>query len=73
MSTDVPFQILLIVAALLCSLVAGFLFAFATIVMPGIKQLSDREFIRAFQVIDGMVQNTSPLSWLSGSAPWWHR
>ena len=61
MPTDITFQILLIVAALLCSLVAGFLFAFATIVMPGIKQLSDRDFIRAFQVIDGMVQNNQPV------------
>jgi uncharacterized membrane protein len=60
MSTEVTFQILLIVTTLLCSLVAGFLFAFATIVMPGIKQLSDRDFIRAFQVIDGMVQKNQP-------------
>ena len=49
MSTDVTFQIVLILATLLCSLVAGFLFAFAIIVMPGIKTLNDREFIRAFQ------------------------
>ncbi|PSN16500.1 DUF1772 domain-containing protein [filamentous cyanobacterium CCT1] len=61
MSTEVTFQILLIVTTLLCSLVAGFLFAFATIVMPGIKQLRDRDFIRAFQVIDGMVQNNQPV------------
>ncbi|MFE4105817.1 anthrone oxygenase family protein [Almyronema epifaneia] len=61
MSTEVTFQILLIVTTLLCSLVAGFLFAFATIVMPGIKQLSDRDFIRAFQVIDGVVQKNQPV------------
>lgn len=61
MSNEATFQILLIVATLLCSLVAGFLFAFATIVMPGIKKLGDREFIRAFQVIDGMVQNNQPV------------
>ena len=61
MSTDVTFQIALILATLLCSLVAGFLFAFATVVMPGIKTLNDREFIRAFQVIDGVIQNNQPL------------
>ena len=52
MSTASTFQIVLILATLLCSLVAGFLFAFATVVMPGIKTLNDREFIRAFQVIE---------------------
>ena len=61
MSTAFTFQIVLILATLLCSLVAGFLFAFATIVMPGIKTLSDRDFIRAFQVIDGVIQNNQPL------------
>ena len=61
MSTASTFQILLILATLLCSLVAGFLFAFATVVMPGIKTLGDREFIRAFQVIDGVIQNNQPL------------
>ncbi|MEL6500847.1 MAG: anthrone oxygenase family protein [Cyanobacteria bacterium J06623_1] len=61
MSTVSTFQIVLILATLLCSLVAGFLFAFATVVMPGIKTLNDREFIRAFQVIDGVIQNNQPL------------
>ena len=55
------FQITLIIATFLCSLVAGFLFAFAIVVMPGIKMLNDREFIRAFQVIDGVIQNSQPL------------
>ena len=61
MSTETTFQIVLITATLLCSLVAGFLFAFAVIVMPGIKKLNDREFIRAFQVIDGVIQNNQPV------------
>ena len=55
------FQIVLIIATFLCSLVAGFLFAFAIVVMPGIKRLNDREFIRAFQVMDGIIQNNQPL------------
>lgn len=61
MSTEAIFPIVLIMATVLCSLVAGFLFAFATIVMPGIKALNDREFIRAFQAIDGVIQNNQPL------------
>ncbi len=39
MSTEGIFQIVLILAAFLCSLVAGFLFAFALVVIPGIKSL----------------------------------
>ena len=35
--------------------------AFAVVVMPGIKTLSDREFIRAFQVMDGIIQNNQPI------------
>lgn len=55
------FQIVLILATFLCSLVAGFLFAFAVVVMPGIRSLGDREFIRAFQVMDGVIQKNQPL------------
>ena len=61
MSIEAVFQITLILATLLCSLVAGFVFAFAVVVMPGIKTLSDREFIRAFQVMDGIIQNNQPI------------
>ena len=55
------FPIILILTALFSSLVAGFLFAFAIVVMPGIKKLSDGEFIRAFQEMDGIIQNNQPL------------
>ena len=55
------FQITLISATFLTSLVAGLLFVFAIVVMPGIKSLNDREFIRAFQVMDGVIQNNQPL------------
>jgi uncharacterized membrane protein len=55
------FEIVLISAALLCSLVAGFLFAFAVVVMPGIRGLDDGSFIRAFQVMDRVIQNNQPL------------
>lgn len=43
------FQIALILATFLCSLVAGLLFAFAIVVMPGIRSLKDRDFLLAFQ------------------------
>lgn len=55
------FHILLITSAFLCSLVAGFLFAFAAVVMPGIKNLNDKNFLRAFQVMDRIIQNNQPL------------
>jgi uncharacterized membrane protein len=45
----------------LCSLVAGFLFAFAAVVMPGIRILGDREFILTFQVIDRVIQKNQPV------------
>ena len=61
MSTEGPFEITLILATFLCSLVAGLLFVFAIVVMPGIKSLNDREFIRAFQVMDRIIQNNQPI------------
>ena len=54
------FYIVLILATLLCSLVAGFVFAFASVVMPGIGDLNDREFLRSFQVMDRVIQNNQP-------------
>ena len=55
------FQLTLIVATFLCSLVAGFVFAFAVVVMPGIGKLGDGEFLRAFQVMDRVIQSNQPL------------
>lgn len=54
-------QTVLVLAAFLCSLVAGFLFAFAVVVMPGIKKLGNREFLRAFQAMDRVIQQGQPL------------
>lgn len=65
------FQPVLLGAAFLCSLVAGFLFAFAVVVMPGTAKLGDREFLRSFQVIDGVIQGNQPLFllvWLGSAA-----
>ena len=55
------FQVALLLATILCSLVAGFLFAFAAVVMPGIRSLDDGGFIRSFQAIDRVIQNNQPL------------
>ena len=61
MLTEGIFQITLILATFLSSLVAGLLFVFAIVVMPGIKSLNDGDFIRAFQVMDGVIQNNQPI------------
>ena len=55
------FPAALVLAAFLCSLVAGFLFAFAVVAMPGLQHLNDREFIRAFQGIDRVIQDNQPI------------
>ena len=55
------FHAVLVLATFLCSLVAGLLFAFAVVVMPGIRSLDDGGFIRAFQAIDRVIQNNPPL------------
>lgn len=51
----------LVAATVLVSLVAGFVFAFAVVVMPGIGELDDGDFLRAFQRIDGVIQRGDPL------------
>lgn len=55
------FETTLIVATLSCSLVAGFVFAFAVVVMPGIRQFNDRDYLRSFKLIDGVIQNNQPV------------
>ena len=54
-------SVALIIATMLVSLVAGFLFAFAVVVMPGIGELDDGDFVRAFQRIDGVIQKGDPV------------
>ena len=55
------FDVALVLSALFCSLVAGLLFAYAIVVMPGIKSLDDKNFIKAFQVTDRIIQDNHPL------------
>jgi len=54
-------QITFITATILCSLVAGFLLAFSLVVMPGIKNLDDRNFLKAFRGMDLIIQNNNPI------------
>ena len=54
-------QIVLTLATLLCSLVAGFVLAFAVVVMPGIRNLNDHDFLQAFKAIDRVIQNNQPI------------
>jgi uncharacterized membrane protein len=54
-------EVALVLATFLSSIVAGFLFAFSVVVMAGIKKLDNRGFIRAFQAMDGIIQNNQPI------------
>ena len=51
----------LMLTIMLCSLVAGLLFGFAIVVMPGIAKLTDKEYLLAFKHMDGIIQNNQPL------------
>ena len=49
-----PLHVALMLSIILCSLVAGLLFGFAIVVMPGIAKLTDKEFLLAFKHMDGI-------------------
>ena len=50
-----------IFSILSCSLVGGFIFTYAIVVMPGLSKLNDKDFLKAFQVTDAVIQNNQPL------------
>ena len=54
-------DISLIFSFLSCSLVGGFIFTYAIVVMPGLSKLNDKDFLRAFQVTDAVIQKKQPL------------
>ena len=54
-------DISLIFAILICSLVGGFIFTYSIVVMPGLSNLNDKDFLKAFQVTDAVIQNNQPL------------
>ena len=51
----------IVLSIFFCSLVTGFIFTYSVVVMPGLSKLNDKEFVRAFQVTDGIIQNNQPL------------
>ncbi|MEM8860977.1 MAG: DUF1772 domain-containing protein [Chloroflexota bacterium] len=64
------FQFILSLAILLCTLATGFVLMFAIVVMPGISGMADKEYLNAFQKIDGIIQNFQPVFmgiWLSSA------
>ena len=54
-------QFAILVSALLCSLVSGLVLTFAIIVMPGIRAFDDLGYLKAFKLIDRVIQNNQPL------------
>ena len=60
-------EVSLICSTLSCTLVTGFTLLYAVVIMPGLSKLDDKEFIKAFQVTDGVIQDNQPLfilTWL---------
>ena len=54
-------DISLFFSILLTALVTGFILTYAIVIMPGLSNLDDKEFIKAFQVTDGIIQNNQPI------------
>lgn len=54
------FEAVLVAAALSVTLVTGLLLGFVVVAMPGIAVLPDRSFLRAFQVMDRVIQDGKP-------------
>ena len=54
-------DISLFFSILLSALVTGFILIYALVIMPGLSNLDDKEFIKAFQVTDGIIQNNQPI------------
>jgi len=54
-------DISLFFSILLSALVTGFILTYAIVIMPGVSNLDDKEFIKAFQVTDGIIQNNQPI------------
>ena len=54
-------DISLIFSITLCSFVSGFIFTYSIVVMPGLSKLNDKDFLKAFQVTDAVIQNNQPL------------
>lgn len=49
------FEITLGLSIVLCTLVGGFLFSYAVVIMPGLRSLDNNGFIQAFQFTDHVI------------------
>ena len=54
------YEIVLAIAVLATGMVAGLFFTFSMLIMPGLSSLKDREYIKAFQAIDRILQSNAP-------------
>ena len=54
-------QFAILLSALLCSLVAGLVFTFAVVVMPGIRTLGYLDYLKSFKAMDRVIQNNHPI------------
>ena len=54
-------DISLIFSITLCSLVSGFILTYSIVVMPGLSNPNDKDFLKAFQVTDAIIQNNQPV------------
>ncbi|MEM7811855.1 MAG: anthrone oxygenase family protein [Planctomycetota bacterium] len=54
-------KVFVVTATVLTGLVGGIAFVFAAVVMPGLAMLPDRDFLRAFQKVDAVIQANQPL------------
>ncbi len=54
-------DITLYLSVLFCALATGFILTYAIVVMPGLSKFEDKEFIKAFQVTEGIIQNNQPI------------
>ena len=59
--TATAFESSLFVSAFLVTTVFGIMLVFAIVATPGIARLGDGDYLRAFQVIDGVVQDKQPV------------
>jgi uncharacterized membrane protein len=54
-------DISLFFSILLSALVAVFILTYAIVIMPGLSNFDDKEFIKVFQITDGIIQNNQPI------------
>ena len=56
MNLELVFHLTLLFATVTTIMTTGLVFTFAVVVMPGIAKFNDVQFIRVFQLMDGIIQ-----------------